>query len=283
MSEIVARTGMPRFPKTSQNTAGFGRHVGRRRRRGGFSRSRIFGRQRAGGGDARQIAFDVGEKHRHADPREMVGEHLQRHGLAGAGRAGDQPVTIREAGRNSTSLPAGASSAITNGSLMSSSMIRRVPSRCHQQRGELRPLPCFFVLEVDEHVAARAGLARDGVGPALDVVRRVAFVAQPEIRVVGGDAHRRRQLLAVGDAQRQVPRRQPLEHLVVEPRRVTELERRADARRQLVEKRVEQREVLLQVRRQLEQQRAELVAERAGDVAERLRRARRSPSAGCRA
>ena len=132
----------------------------------------------------------------------------------------------------------------------------------HQQPAELRPFPDFFVLEVDEDLAAAGGLLANHVGPPRDVVRRVALVAQPEVAVVGGDLDRRRQLLAVGDAQRQVPRAQPAVHLVVQPRRVPELERRADARRKGVEERVEQREVLLQIRRQLEQQRAELRAER---------------------
>ena len=37
-------------------------------------------------------------KHRHADPRELLGEHLKRDGFAGAGCAGDASVTVGEAG-----------------------------------------------------------------------------------------------------------------------------------------------------------------------------------------
>ena len=63
-----------------------------------FSRSRSFGDIAPAAATPGQIAFDVGEEHRHADPREMVGEHLQRDRLAGAGRAGDEPVAVGERG-----------------------------------------------------------------------------------------------------------------------------------------------------------------------------------------
>ena len=59
-----------------------------------FSRSRSFGDIAPAAARPDEIAFDVGEKHRHAEAREIVGEHLQRDGLAGAGRAGDQAVTV---------------------------------------------------------------------------------------------------------------------------------------------------------------------------------------------
>jgi hypothetical protein len=45
-------------------------------------------------GDAREIALHVGEEDRHADRGQLLGQHLQRHGLAGAGGAGDQAVSI---------------------------------------------------------------------------------------------------------------------------------------------------------------------------------------------
>ena len=47
-------------------------------------------------GDAGEIALDVGGEHRNAGARKSFGEHLQRHGLAGAGRAGDQAVPVGE-------------------------------------------------------------------------------------------------------------------------------------------------------------------------------------------
>ena len=41
-----------------------------------------------------QVAFDVGHENGHADVAEMLGETLQRDRLAGAGRAGDEPVAV---------------------------------------------------------------------------------------------------------------------------------------------------------------------------------------------
>ncbi len=50
----------------------------------------------AGRGDAGQIALDIGGEHRHAGARKSFRHHLQRHGLAGAGRAGHQAVPVGE-------------------------------------------------------------------------------------------------------------------------------------------------------------------------------------------
>ena len=61
-----------------------------------FRRSSELGRRRPGLRDARQVALDVGHEHRNADAREPLGHHLQRDGLAGAGRAGDEAVTVGE-------------------------------------------------------------------------------------------------------------------------------------------------------------------------------------------
>jgi hypothetical protein len=46
--------------------------------------------------DAREVALDVGGEHRHAGAREALGHDLQRHGLAGAGGAGNEPVPVGE-------------------------------------------------------------------------------------------------------------------------------------------------------------------------------------------
>src|SRR5690606_14929281 len=46
------------------------------------------------GGNAREVALDVGGKNRHARSRESFREHLQRHRLSGARGAGDQPVPV---------------------------------------------------------------------------------------------------------------------------------------------------------------------------------------------
>ncbi len=40
------------------------------------------------------VALDVGGEHRHAQVGEALGEDLQRHGLAGAGGAGDQAMAV---------------------------------------------------------------------------------------------------------------------------------------------------------------------------------------------
>jgi len=44
--------------------------------------------------DAGQVALDVGHEHRHARRGQLLGQPLQRLGLAGAGRAGDQAVPV---------------------------------------------------------------------------------------------------------------------------------------------------------------------------------------------
>ena len=92
ISEIVARTGWPWAPNTSQNTAG--KFVGL------VVEAEILGAldQRLLGladrGNARQVALDVGGENRDAGARQAFGENLQGDGLAGAGCAGDQPVTV---------------------------------------------------------------------------------------------------------------------------------------------------------------------------------------------
>jgi hypothetical protein len=45
----------------------------------------------AGLGQARDVALHVGEKHRHADVREGLGQALQRDGLARAGAPAIRP------------------------------------------------------------------------------------------------------------------------------------------------------------------------------------------------
>ncbi len=50
-------------------------------------------------GNAGQIAFDIRHKYRHADSGEGFSQLLQRHGFAGAGRAGDESVAIRHRGQ----------------------------------------------------------------------------------------------------------------------------------------------------------------------------------------
>ncbi|MNV23208.1 hypothetical protein D3C71_1142140 [compost metagenome] len=53
----------------------------------------------AGLAGAGQVALHVGHEHRHANAREVFGQGLQGHGLAGAGGAGDEPVAVGQAGK----------------------------------------------------------------------------------------------------------------------------------------------------------------------------------------
>jgi hypothetical protein len=46
-------------------------------------------------GEPREVALHVRQEHRDARGREAFGEDLERHRLARAGRAGDQPVAVR--------------------------------------------------------------------------------------------------------------------------------------------------------------------------------------------
>ena len=45
-------------------------------------------------GQAREVALHVGEKDRNAGVRKSFGQDLQRNGLAGTGRTGDQPLEV---------------------------------------------------------------------------------------------------------------------------------------------------------------------------------------------
>ena len=47
-----------------------------------------------GVGDAGQVALDVGGKHRDAGAGKTFRQHLQCHGLSGAGRAGDKSMAV---------------------------------------------------------------------------------------------------------------------------------------------------------------------------------------------
>src|SRR5437667_548076 len=46
--------------------------------------------------DAGEIAFDIGGEYRNTRPRETLGQDLQRDGLAGARRTGDEAVAVRK-------------------------------------------------------------------------------------------------------------------------------------------------------------------------------------------
>ncbi len=98
MSETVARTGWPCSPNTSHRVVGTGEGLGRRQAPVLEHRGQLLGVV-AGLADAGEVALDVGHEDRHADLREILGQGLQGHGLAGAGGAGDEAVPVGHAGQ----------------------------------------------------------------------------------------------------------------------------------------------------------------------------------------
>ena len=77
-------------------------------------------------GDAREIALHVGAEHRHALIGETFRQALQRHGLAGAGGAGDQAVAVGEPEPDELRLDALADIDAVGGSLGSASRFGRL-------------------------------------------------------------------------------------------------------------------------------------------------------------
>src|SRR5580658_4346511 len=77
--------------------------------------------------------------------------------------------------------------------------------RLEQDLRELRSDAGLFVLEVYEHVAAVRGALADHLRPARQVLGLVALVTEAEVAIAGGDFHGGGELLAVGDAQSDVP------------------------------------------------------------------------------
>ena len=58
------------------------------------------------GGDAGEIALDVGREYRHAGARKTLSKNLQRNGLSGSRCAGNQSVTICQGQREILGLGA---------------------------------------------------------------------------------------------------------------------------------------------------------------------------------
>ena len=59
----------------------------------------VLGLRAARHGDARKVALDVGEEDGDALRRELLGDGLERDGLAGAGRPGDEAVAVAVPGQ----------------------------------------------------------------------------------------------------------------------------------------------------------------------------------------
>ena len=88
----VARTGWPCSPNTSQNTVENWSGWKVEAHFAGALEDEILGL--ADFGDAGEVALDVGGENRNAGARKSFRHHLQRDGLAGSGRAGDEAVAI---------------------------------------------------------------------------------------------------------------------------------------------------------------------------------------------
>src|SRR5690606_24406339 len=122
------------------------------------------------------------------------------------------------------------------------------------------PGPRVLVLEVHERLAPR--LRGNALAPLAQLAFLVRLAAQPEVAPAGGGDARRLLLVGLSDAERDIALPQRVEHRVIVPRRVPELDRRAHAGRYQGEQVAEPVEVLLHVRRQSEQDRAARSAER---------------------
>jgi hypothetical protein len=58
----------------------------------------------AGQCEAGDVSLDVSDEHRHAEPREALCQHEQRHRLARAGGAGYEPVAVTVPGEQMNGL-----------------------------------------------------------------------------------------------------------------------------------------------------------------------------------
>src|SRR5207302_2082166 len=137
--------------------------------------------------------------------------------------------------------------------------------------GERGPARLVLVLEIHEHLA---GERPDEVCPFRQ--RSGIVVEAPQTQVTEARClHRgRRQVLALRDAERRARIAQRRVRLVREPARMTELERRAQISRELVEEIAQERQVRFEVRRELIQHRRQAAAEGAGRIRERLQQIR---------
>src|ERR1051326_4361870 len=125
----------------------------------------------------------------------------------------------------------------------------------------------LLVLQIDVDPLPARGLA-DAIGPGAEL--RVGVVGAPEAEIAegGGRHRRRRQILAVRDAEGGPVTGEKIVGLVGEPARVAKFEGRLDARRQDGEEVPEACPVEAQVRGELEQKWAELRTETSRGTAE---------------
>src|SRR2546422_118396 len=146
--------------------------------------------------------------------------------------------------------------------------LRRVIDDWFRRAGEVPAASRLLVLEEDERLAPAAADLAEPRDPGVQRLVPVLDRAEPHVAPVRRRDGRRRARLGVGDAEGGVARPEQAVGLVVEPARVTELERHPEPRRELGEEVAEPVGRLPEIGRELEEDRAELVAERAGGVAE---------------
>src|SRR5439155_15925615 len=118
-----------------------------------------------------------------------------------------------------------------------------------------------LVLVLEEGVGLAPRLTADSLRPGAEVRRGVVGAAQAQVPPRGRRLVRRGELVVLRPAESGARRRQRPEHLVVEPRLVSKLERRATGRREQGQEIGQASNVLLQVRRKLEEHRAEPISQ----------------------
>ena len=96
---MVARTGTP-IPEVPSDRNSTGNAVGVQSSPVSLARCCDLVVRLAGPRQARQVALDVGHHHRNACGGELLGDHLQRLRLTGAGRACDKAVPVDGGQRN---------------------------------------------------------------------------------------------------------------------------------------------------------------------------------------
>src|SRR6185503_9470931 len=135
----------------------------------------------------------------------------------------------------------------------SSSFTRALGAELRQASRQVRPLPFFLVLQ--EHVGVVPRLLADAARPRAQLLVAEVLAPKPEVAPVGGgDERYDGPLSGVGDAERRALCAQEIVHLVVEPRRVPELDGCPPPLGHVVEETLQPRHVLLEIRRQLEEE-----------------------------
>src|SRR5918994_7833407 len=125
---------------------------------------------------------------------------------------------------------------------------------------------CAAVIVVEEGPNLSRGKGRDPFGPSPQLAPPVVrpdtrALVEPDVRPATGNNERSSESRPVGEDQRVSPIVEHAEHLVLQPRRIAELERGPHIPRQPRDEVTKPRDVGRKPRRQLEQNRSELRVE----------------------